>query len=70
MPKTARLSGQNDWSDSGFVEREQTPPRLMKLGIWLHLAGLSLLDTISELEKFAVQRSQKAVHDWVQKADL
>ena len=27
-------------------------------------------NTISELEKFGVQRSQKAVHDWVRKADL
>ena len=42
----------------------------MKLGIRLHLAGLSLLNTISELEKFGVDRSRKAVHDWVQKAIL
>jgi putative transposase len=34
------------------------------------LAGLSLSDTIRELEKFGVERSRKAVHDWVQKADL
>ena len=42
----------------------------MELGIRLHLAGLSLSNTISELEKFGVQRSRKAVHDWVQKVDL
>ncbi len=42
----------------------------MTLGIRLHLAGLSLSNTISELEKSSVQRSRKAVHDWVQKADL
>lgn len=42
----------------------------MELGIRLHLAGLLLSNTISELEKFGVQRSRKAVHDWVQKADL
>ena len=42
----------------------------MKLGIRLHLFGLSLSNTISELEKFGVKRSRKAVHDWVQKADL
>jgi len=34
------------------------------------LAGLSLSNTIRELEKFGVKRSRKAVHDWVQKADL
>ena len=42
----------------------------MELGIRLHLAGLSLSNTISELKKFGVERSRKAVHDWVQKADL
>ena len=30
----------------------------------------SLSNTIRELEKFGVKRSRKAVHDWVQKADL
>jgi len=70
MAKIARLSGCNDWIDLDFVERERTPSELMKLGIRLHLAGLSLSNTVSELERFGVQRSRKAVHDWVQKADL
>jgi len=52
-----------------FVERERTPRRLMELGIRLHLAGLSLSNIVNELERFGVQRSRKAVHDWVQKAD-
>ena len=42
----------------------------MKLGIQMHMAGLSLSNTISVLDKLGVQRSRKAVHDWVQKADL
>lgn len=42
----------------------------MKLGIPLHLADLSLSNTVSELDKSSVQRSRKVVHDWVQKADL
>ncbi len=42
----------------------------MELGIRLHLVGLSLSNTVRELEKFGVERSRKAVHDWVQKADL
>ena len=70
MPEITRLSGSSDWIELDFVERERTPRRLMELGIRLHLAGLSLSNTISELEKFGVQRSRKAVHDWVQKADL
>ncbi len=70
MAKIARLSGCSDWIDLEFLERERTPPRLMRLDIRLHLAGLSLSNTVSELEKSGVQRSRKAVHDWVQKADL
>ena len=70
MAEIARLSGCSDWIDLEFVERQRTPPQLMKLGIRLHLAGLSLSDTVRELERFGVQRSRKAVHDWVQKADL
>ncbi len=42
----------------------------MGLGIRLHLAGLSLLNTVRELEKFGVEHSHKAVHDWVHKCYL
>jgi putative transposase len=42
----------------------------MRLGIRLHLAGLSLSNTGKEIEKFGVQCSRKAIHDWVQKAEL
>ena len=70
MAEITRLSGCSNWLKLDFVKRERTPSELMKLGIRLHLAGLSLSNTISELEKFGVKRSRKAVHDWVQKADL
>ena len=70
MAKIARLSARSDWIELDFVERERTPRRLMKLGIRLHLGVLSLSNTISELEKFGVNRSRKAVHDLVQKANL
>jgi len=70
MAEIARLSGCSDWIDLDFVERERTPSELMELGIRLHLSGLSLSNTIQEIEKFGVKRSRKAVHDWVQKADL
>ena len=70
MAEITRLSSCSDWIDLDFVERERTPRRLMELGVRLHLAGLSLSNTISELEKVGVERSRKAVHDWVQKADL
>jgi putative transposase len=70
MPEITRLSGSSDWIDLDFVERERTPERAMKLGIQMHVAGLSLSNTISILDNLGVQRSRKAVHDWVRKADL
>ncbi|MFD1687005.1 IS6 family transposase [Halobellus litoreus] len=70
MAEIARLSGCTDWIDLNFVERQRTPERAMKLGIQLQLAGLSLSNTVSILEELGVERSRKAIHDWVQKADL
>ncbi len=43
---------------------------MMKLGIRLHLAGLSRSNTVLEIDMSGVERSWKAVHDRVQKADL
>ena len=70
MPKNARLDGCLDQIDLDFVEREATPRLLMKLSIQLHLAGLSLSNTVSVLEIFGVERARSTVHNWVHKADL
>ncbi|QLH83033.1 IS6 family transposase [Halosimplex pelagicum] len=70
MPEIARLTGHRDWIDLDFVERERTPEPAMALGIQSHVAGLSLSNTVELLDCLGVQRSRKAVHDWVQKADL
>ena len=70
MAEITRLGGCSDWLELDFVKRERTPSELIKLGIRLHLSGLSLSNTIPELEQFGVQRSLKAVHDWEEKADL
>ena len=70
MPEISRLSGNREWIDLDFVERERTPKPVMALGIQSHVAGLSLSNTVELLEDLGVQRSRKAVHDWVQKADL
>ena len=42
----------------------------MKLGIRLHLAELSLSDTISVFERFGVNRCRSTIHNGVQKANL
>jgi transposase-like protein len=52
------------------VEREATPEPAMTLGIRLHLAGLSLSNIISVLDRLDVERCRSTVHNWVQKADL
>ena len=70
MPENTRLSGRLDQIDLDFVEREATPRFLMKLSIQLHLAGLSLSNTVSILEIFGVERARSTVHNWVHKADL
>jgi transposase-like protein len=65
-----RLGGDSGCIELEFLEREATPEPAMKLGIRLHLAGLSLSDTVSILEKLGVDRHRTTVHRWVQKADL
>jgi putative transposase len=70
MPENDRLNGCLDEIDFGFVEREATPRLLMKLSIQLHLAALSLSNTVSILEIFGVERARSTVHNWVHKADL
>jgi len=42
----------------------------MTLGIQLHLAGLSLSNTVSILDLFGVSRAWSTVHNRVHKADL
>ncbi|QKY19722.1 IS6 family transposase [Halolamina sp. CBA1230] len=70
MLEIARLNGGSDCFELDFLEREATPEPAMKLGIRLHLAGLSLSDTISVLDMLGVERCRTTVHNWVQKADL
>ena len=70
MPETDRLVDDSDWIDLGFMEREATPSDAMELGIQLHMAGLSLSDTVSILEKFGVDRHRTTVQKWTKKADL
>jgi len=69
MPKNAQLNGCVAQIDLEFVEREATP-QLLKLSIQLHLAGLSLCNTVLILDIFGVNRARSTVHNWVRKADL
>ncbi|MXR19075.1 IS6 family transposase [Halobacterium bonnevillei] len=70
MPENDRLTGCLDEINLEFVEREATPRLLMELSIQLHLAGLSLSNTVSILEVFGVERARSTVHNWGHKADL
>ena len=42
----------------------------MTLSTQLHLAVLSLSNTVSNLETFGAERARATVHDWVHKAEL
>lgn len=42
----------------------------MKLSIQLHLAGISLSNTVSILEVFGVRSDRSTVHNWIHKANL
>ena len=70
MEEFGRLSGSIDQIELAFIEREAIPGFLMRLSIQLHLSGLSLLDTVSVLGIFGVERARSTVHNWIHKADL
>jgi transposase-like protein len=70
MPEIERLDGRTSWIDLDFVERERTPREIIEVGIQLHVAGLSLANTKQILDRLGVERSRKAIHNWVQKADV
>lgn len=70
MPKNDRLNGCLNETELGFVEREAIPRFLMKLGIQLHLARLSLSSIVSILEIFGANRVRSTVRNWVHKTDI
>ena len=70
MAEIARLDGVKDWIDLEFVEREWIPESAMALWIHSHIVGLSLSNTVELLDSLGFDRSRKAIHDWVEKADL
>jgi len=56
MPETNRLSGNTNWIDLEFAERERTPERIAEVGVQLHPAELSPLNTKQHLEMMDVER--------------
>jgi putative transposase len=38
--------------------------------VQLHLSGLSLLNIVSIIEIFDIERARSTVHNWIHKADL
>jgi len=49
MAEITCLNGCSDWIKFEFVERERTPSELMRPGIRLHPAGLSLSNTVYKI---------------------
>jgi transposase-like protein len=52
------------------VDTPRIPIWALKLGIRVYLGYLSILDIVLLIGCFGVDRSRKAVHNWVTKADL
>ena len=70
MPEIERLGDAIDWIDLSSVERQRTPNWEIYEAIQYHLGGMSLRDVSRHLEKWGIDRSHVAVHNWVHKADL
>ena len=70
MAEFDRLSERIAWIDLSFVKRDRTPRWAIEVGIRCHLAGMSLREVSKHLERFGIDRSHVAIHDWVHKADL
>ena len=70
MSEISRLSGDSDWIDLEFMQRERTPKQIVEVGIRLHLAGLSFSNTTQHLENSGVKRSRTVIHNWVQRAEI
>ncbi|WP_317175747.1 IS6 family transposase [Halomontanus rarus] len=70
MPENSHPTPSIGQIDLDFVEREATPRLFMKISIQLHLAVLSLLNTVRIFETFGVERARSTVHNWVHRADL
>jgi hypothetical protein len=54
MLSSDRLSGDSGCIELGFLEREATSEPVMKLGIQLHLGGLSLSYTVYIIDKLGI----------------
>jgi transposase-like protein len=70
MGEIVHLNRCNTGIELDFVDAVQTPIESMEHAIQLHLAGLSLKNTVLALEQFGISRAKSTVHNWVQKADL
>lgn len=70
MPEFERLGEAITWIDLSFVERQRTPSWAIYEAIQCHIAGMSLRDVSTHLEKWGSNRCHVAVHNWVHAADL
>jgi hypothetical protein len=68
MHKTTRLKPDSMAVELDFVDAVHTPKPVMEFAIELHIAGLSLSDTVVFIERFGISRARSTVHNWVKKA--
>ncbi len=70
MAEIERLGESITCIDLSFVERDRTPRWAIEVGICGHLAYMSLREVSKFPDKYEIDRSHIAIHNWVQKADL
>jgi putative transposase len=69
-PKSPRLNRAGTDIELDFEDAVHTPIEIMEHAIQLHLAGLSLNNTVIALEQFGISLAKSTIHTCVQKADL
>jgi transposase-like protein len=70
MHKTTRIKPNSMAVELDFVDAVHTRKPVMEFAIELHLAGLSLSDAVSFIERFGVSRARSTIHTWVKNTDL
>jgi transposase-like protein len=70
MSEIERLSEGIAWIDLSFVERGRTPRWAIEEGIRYHITGMSLREVSKFLERYGIDRSHVAIHNWVHHPSL
>jgi putative transposase len=66
MDEIARLNRGCTGIELDFVDAVHTPIEIMEQAIQLHIAGLSLKNTVIALRQFGFSQAKSTVHNWAE----